>query len=867
MRTLKSVLCLFPVLIAHLLAVQQDQAILEDITLNSLQNAENAVPDGTAPTTTSTVISSESSSSFEEWPPSGHATPNNDTRDPRSREQRAHQAYLEALSLLDTVPPREPNRTLEHVISNGKLQIPPYSNVTKNYEHTASTTPQPVPEIITSKVIPLLEEAIKLNYSPALVTLADFHMFGNYSVPPDYRKSLELYHKAVSIEGDGHAYFMLGYIYSSGLFGEVEVDQIKANLYYNLGMQNGDLNSILALAYRTYNGIGIPANYELSLHYYSRLATIGKANLARIEEQMQEVRIPLNIRISDFNGGLYGPKLSESPDSIDSMVRLYSLNIKKFEEYNMDHNDHEYVNLYFNALKHYDGGYFFPVNRTRAFEYLDDCIALGDRNYGKRMFHNIDSIDKRFLGLCYSQLGHMYYKGYGVEKDMDKARKLHEISLAVDKNGQSYNDLGTMKQSGLDGKPINETEVIEYFIKAVKMGYQTANLNLAKYLTELSPNQDPAEGDYAIKIYEAIRKSAYSGVIESWFHYAEFAQSGLTSLVDPQKRYDCQSTIYYYKVFVERLESFFLPHLRFAFDEFIAGNFQNALIGYSIAAEQGLENAQVSTAYLLYQLQPLKSKLKVQWFDPKRVKSAVKYLERSSAQMNIDSMILLGDLYLEGIENALDIDYQKAFQYYHKATKLMSSHAAYKLGYMYEYGLGTLNNSVDFFMAKRYYDLSMEYKEKTLEDPKLSHFIPIQWALIRLRLKYLFNKNKFKSYKDNESNSWFKAFKNIGKGSGSEELETAGNKRTGITTERANNRATAHHEGGEYDGDEEYDIGDYLVIGLTISFFVFFFMRNLYRFWRMRNNGDDAQRGFRFWFNGYELNFGNGDFEFRFFAI
>ena len=100
----------------------------------------------------------------------------------------------------------------------------------------------------------------------------------------------------------------------------------------------------------------------------------------------------------------------------------------------------------------------------------------------------------------------------------------------------------------------------------------------------------------------------------------------------------------YYRVFLERLSSFYAPHLKFAFEELIAGNYQNALIGYLIAAEHGFEEAQISAAYLLYQLQPLYSN-NHQNFCSERVEMAVDYLERASKQSNVDATILLGDLY------------------------------------------------------------------------------------------------------------------------------------------------------------------------------------------------------------------------------
>lgn len=69
--------------------------------------------------------------------------------------------------------------------------------------------------------------------------------------------------------------------------------------------------------------------------------------------------------------------------------------------------------------------------------------------------------------------------------------------------------------------------------------------------------------------------------------------------IEPAGEPSCSTTISYYDVFVERLSQFYAPHLKYAFEELVAGNFKNALVGYLIAAEQGFEAAQISAAYLL----------------------------------------------------------------------------------------------------------------------------------------------------------------------------------------------------------------------------------------------------------------------------
>lgn len=151
----------------------------------------------------------------------------------------------------------------------------------------------------------------------------------------------------------------------------------------------------------------------------------------------------------------------------------------------------------------------------------------------------------------------------------------------------------------------------------------------------------------------------------------------------------------------KRLTSFYAPHLKYAFEELASGNFENALVGYLIAAEQGFEQAQVSAAYLLYQLQPYYTREETKTFTSDRLSLAVQYLDRASKQDNVDATILLGDIFKGQDQHAqIEPDYERAFNYYRIAADRHSSHGAFKLAEMYEYGLGTENRSVDYFWPK-----------------------------------------------------------------------------------------------------------------------------------------------------------------------
>lgn len=775
--------------------------------------------------------------------------------------------YEKAMGIIEKLPSpytyEEPLYNHDNIDNN--LYIPQYRTDIQDYENDKDKSRI---DAVSDEVLPLLKQAMELNSSEASVALADMYIFGNYSVSTNYTKALEYYHKAVSIEANGHAYFMLGFLYSTGAFGELAADQSKANLYYEFGMANGDTNSILALAYRNLVGIGVPVNCELALYYYTRLSHIGIDFLREQDEENEEDDLLYNIRLSDFNGGVYGSKVSEVVSSIFSTTKSYTSSRNTLNEYSLEV-DHECVDYYYDALEYYDGDYFIPKNRTRAFEILKECAAYGETVYGLKNYRNANDINVLFLSRCQGLLGHMYLKGHGTNKNYDMALKWLNVSSNLKNTSETLNDLGLLHE-GLIPDIQDTTTAISYYTGAIKHKSHEARLNLAKLLINISANKDVLLSPYREQIYENVQKAVYNGNTEALYYLGEFLQSGVAAAALPDRQYSCENTAIYYKIFVERLERYFMPHLKYAFDEFRFGNFKNALIGYLIAAEQGLENAQMSASYLLFQLQPLVLRSNKKTFTIQRIQSSIKYLERASSQNNVDATVLLGDLYLNGINGSnFSIDYGKAFKYFNKAAHQHSSHGCYNLAYMYEYGLGPTENSVDYFMAKRYYDLSLKYRDNTNRD---ANKIPINLALLRLRLKYLFNRKKFKGQSNNngETTGWLNTFKKIGNND-KNDLESS---------EKANAKSQAHHEGKSYLDEDDYDIGDYLVIFLTFMFFVIFFVQNVYRqLRRMRNNqqngdgndqqdpqnnqGGQAQNGW----NRNQFQFRRGNFEFQFFAL
>ena len=151
-----------------------------------------------------------------------------------------------------------------------------------------------------------------------------------------------------------------------------------------------------------------------------------------------------------------------------------------------------------------------------------------------------------------------------------------------------------------------------------------------------------------------------------------------------------------------------------------------------MAAEQGYEKAQNNVAFVL---DPMRSLLPTRSLGSKTPASklmqdsalALIYWTRSAIQSNIDSMVKMGDYYLNGIGTEMHVD--RAVQCYTGASEyFQSAQALYNLGWMHENGVG-LNQ--DFHLAKRYYDQSLATNEEA--------YLPVTLSLLKLRARSAWN--------------------------------------------------------------------------------------------------------------------------------
>lgn len=823
-------------------------------------------------------------------------------------------AMIEAKNLPTTPYPTSFSQSqIDHL-----LYIPQYDPIKGEYEGEHHIESSKLPSI-QSNIISPLKKAAEMNHVESLLALADFHLFGNYSIPTNYTKAEQYYQRVVSITGNGHAYFMLGFIHALGLFGTFPQDQGRALMYYQFAAENGHIGANMALGYRYAQGRSVNKSCEVALIYYQRVAedimsriqhektelhekivqqitleaetdlidTLPKPSKKSLEslQNTQPVSVTYNVRLPDFTGGLFG-KLTDTMTLYISREKTYDSQKQLNEQYNIDTYDHEFVNLYYDAMKYYRGDYFFPRNITKATELLTECARLGEKIYAGSSYQIANEIEAVILSHCHEYLGRIYLMGEAGEVNIRYALKQFELAVHIHRNGLALQELAFMVEAGYippetakkwikrgynyDGTVL--TTALSLYKRAHELGSNEALFSRVRLLEQMGPLSDDTKTNISIWMENA----ASAGSTTALYHMANNMQKRYTS------DYECSTNLMYTTLFCGRNAHRVMPQLKFAFDSILRREYSNALVGYAIAAEMGSERAHVSAAYLLYQLQPLyesplwlklmgKTLRPKKTFSKERIQTAMKYLERASTLGNVDATILLGDMVSQinahGISSltGTEMDNQNqdvsdasnysndipfpvstsAFSYYQDAEAKGSSHGLYKLAQMYEYGYGPSSGTPDYYLAKRYYDLSILYRSLLTKD-MLGVKFSISWALLRLRLKYIF-------WGGRGSDSWLLSFKRQSSSVPAEE-----------PAHKPISRAQAHHEGTDYEDDDVWDTLSifFNVAALSITLIGIFLLARRRR--RNAGNNNNNQERNRNW---WDFQFGLNNVEFHFFAI
>jgi SEL1 protein len=508
---------------------------------------------------------------------------------------------------------------------------------------------------------------------------------------------------------------MLGFMYATGIGDAVEPDQSKALMYHRFAAEAGNTRSEMTLAFRYHVGIGAPRNCDQVVHYYKRVAD--KAIEYYRSGPPGGHTMPREAsRWADEEGGVYGEGASVSSSgpnanqnnqhsnteaSLEDVIEYFDLMSKKGE-----------LKATFSLGKmHYDGARTLPRDFRKAMKYFRAVTRLYWNKDGSILPNHLTGIDK-VAAKAAGYIGTMYLRGEGVERNFDNAAMWFKRGIARG-DALCHHSLGLMYLHGY-GLPQDAYRASLHFKAAAEEDFPAAETRLGALFL------DQGDIDTATKYFDL---AARYGWMEAFYYLAEIANSGIG------RERHCGMASAYYKMVAEKAESI---HSSFAESNaaYANGDKETAFIGSLMAAEQGYEYAQANVAYLLDEQRTVLSLSSLLPSSEKPRPSLLRnaalaliYWTRSARQSNVDSLVKMGDYYLNGIGTKPDPD--KAATCYHTAAEAHHSAQAYwNLGWMHENGVAV---EQDFHIAKRYYDLALETNQEA--------YLPVKLSLIKLRIR------------------------------------------------------------------------------------------------------------------------------------
>ncbi|KAF2017915.1 HCP-like protein [Aaosphaeria arxii CBS 175.79] len=589
----------------------------------------------------------------------------------------------------------------------------------------------PQPQLLTSsnepkKLSPTLEKAVKLleesaaaRNPDALFVLAELNFWGNHTHPRNYQAAFKRYHELAMLNGNASAQHMVGFMYATGIGGAVPQDQAKAMMYHMLAAEGGDIRSEMTMAYRYSSGIATPRNCEESVYYYKSAADKAMAYM-RSGPPGGHSMLKEAYRIADDEGGVYGEGASVASSGPNAKQGgVHSDTFSSLEDV------FEYMDLQarkgdprasFNLAKlNYDGARNFKRDLQAAKKRFLDLARMYWPKEGKAK-QNVSPVTEKLAAKAAGYLGRMFSRGEGMPQSFSIAHTWFKRGVELGDALSQYS-LGLLYLEGL-GVEQDAVKAANYFGAAADQDFPAAQVRMGALFLD--------QGDIPTAL-EYFGLAARHGHMEAYYYLAEMTHNGVG------KDKSCAVASAYYKIVAENAEvvSTAFPE---ANDAYAEGDLETALVGYMMAAEQGFEIGQANVAYLLDQAKPRFTLNSLIPFLQKKATLAgdaflaLIYWTRSAEQKNIDSMVKLGDYYLNGLGTKADAE-KAAACYQAAADSLVSAQAMWNLGWMHENGIGI---EQDFHLAKRNYDLALE------TNPREAH-VPVLLALYKLRFRSWWN--------------------------------------------------------------------------------------------------------------------------------
>ncbi|KAK4996446.1 ERAD-associated protein [Elasticomyces elasticus] len=589
-----------------------------------------------------------------------------------------------------------------------------------------------LPELITSKsrsskpntalfnAVELLNNAGEQDNRDALYLLAEMNFYGNFTHPRNYSQAFQYYRRLADLDGNATAQNMLGFMYATGIGGAVKQDQAKAMLYHTFAADGEDTKSQMTMAYRHHAGISTARNCDKAVRYYHKVAEKA-VSYYRSGPPGGHSLIKEAYRLADEEGGVYGEGASivsaganakQGGPTSDAYAALDDV----LEFLDMKSREGDLKATLHLGRMHYEGAHRELSRDLRAAKEHFMRVARQYWTAEGKTKTDVHPGTEKLAGKAAGYLGRMFLRGEGIQQSFPLAKVWFNRGISQGDALSQYM-LGVMYLEGFG--------VEKDVVYAAELFGAAADQDLAAAQTRLGALfLDQGDLQTATAYFEHATRS---GHIEAFYYLADINNQGLG------RDRSCGMAAVYYKVVAEKAE---VIHSAFpeANEAYENGDRETALVAYMMAAEQGYENAQANVAYLLDQAQPRFSLSSLLPFLRHKATAvgdaalALIYWTRSAKQSNFDSLVKMGDYYLDGLGTIMDRE--KAAACYQAAAETMqSAQAMWNLGWMHENGIGI---EQDFHLAKRYYDQALDTNREA--------YLPVQSALFKLRFRSWWNK-------------------------------------------------------------------------------------------------------------------------------
>ncbi|GAA5916071.1 hypothetical protein JCM6882_008305 [Rhodosporidiobolus microsporus] len=172
------------------------------------------------------------------------------------------------------------------------------------------------------EVLDLARQAGEKGSVDAWLLLGDLHLTGHLTLPANTSAALEAYTHASAQHGSPEAQHKLGFLYGSNFGGaldglEGKGDQGSALLHYTFAALGGNIPASMTVGYRHWAGIGTKQSCKDALPWYKAAAEASMRSFNAGPPGGRHLP-PHKIRLSDLQGGPYGPGASSARSSLST---------------------------------------------------------------------------------------------------------------------------------------------------------------------------------------------------------------------------------------------------------------------------------------------------------------------------------------------------------------------------------------------------------------------------------------------------------------------------------------------------------------------------------------------------------------------